>query len=394
MTNTKENNPLGQHEINTIRLGVLGGGQLGKMLALAAGNWHLPMYFLDKDPSFPAARFAAHFEAGDFNLESDVLRFGQMVDVLTIEIEHVHLGALHQLQASGLTIHPSPDVLETIKDKGLQKLFYAEHEIPTAPFVLYESYEAVLDALKKGTLKPPFVQKTRTDGYDGRGVAIIRTSSDYEKLIPGGTLIETIAPIEKELAVLVARNERGEIKAYPTVEMDFNPEANLVEFLICPARIDQELEARAEKLAIQVIEAFGVCGLLAVEMFLTQDGALWVNEVAPRPHNSGHHTIDSCTTSQFEQHIRAVLNLPLGDTRLHTPAVMVNLLGAPGFSGLVHYEGLSECLAIPGVHLHLYGKDETRPFRKMGHATIVAPDLGTAIDRAEQVRDTLRILSK
>lgn len=391
---TKEKNPLGAHEINTLRLGILGGGQLGKMLALAAGNWHLPTYFLDKDPSFPAARFAAHFEAGDFNLESDVLRFGQMVDVLTIEIEHVHLGALHQLQAKGLTIHPSPTALETIKDKGLQKLFYAEHGIPTAPFVLYESYEKVLHAFKNGELKPPFVQKTRTDGYDGRGVALIRNSSDFEKLIPGGTLIETMAPIEKELAVLVARNESGEIKAYPTVEMDFNPEANLVEFLICPARIDQELEARAEKLAIQVIESFGVCGLLAVEMFLTQDGALWVNEVAPRPHNSGHHTIDSCTTSQFEQHIRAVLNLPLGDTRLHTPAVMVNLLGEPGFSGIVHYEGLSECLAIPGVHLHLYGKDETRPFRKMGHATIVAPDLGTAIDRAEQVRDTLRILSK
>lgn len=389
-----KNNPLGTKEISTLRLGVLGGGQLGKMLALAAGNWHLPTYFLDKDTTFPAARFATHFEEGNFNDETDVLRFGKMVDVLTIEIEHVHLGALHRLQAEGLRIHPSPDVLEIIKDKGAQKLFYQKHAIPSAPFTLYDSYDEVLHALENGTLAPPFVQKTRTDGYDGRGVAIIRSEQDLlHKLIPGGTLIETMAPIQKELAVVVARNEQGDLKAFPTVEMDFNPEANLVEFLICPARIDPVVEARAESLALQVIEAFGVCGLLAVEMFLTSDGQLWVNEVAPRPHNSGHHTMDSCETSQFEQHLRAVLNLPLGDTRLHTPAVMVNLLGAPGYSGPVHYEGLAACLALPGVHLHLYGKDETRPFRKMGHATIVHPELETAIRYARQVQNTLQIIS-
>lgn len=383
-----------QKEISTLKLGILGGGQLGKMLALAAGNWHLPIHILDSSSDFPAGRFASVFTTGSFNDYDTVYQFGKTVDLLTIEIEHVHLGALKQLKQEGLTIHPDPDVLELIKDKGLQKLFYQEKGIPTAPFQLFEHYTDLEAALDAGTLRPPFVQKSRTDGYDGRGVSIIRSQHDRHKLIPGATLIEEMAPIAKELAVVVARNADGAVRTFPSVEMDFNPDANLVEFLICPARISPEVEQAAEALAIQVVEAFGLCGLLAVELFLTTDGALWVNEVAPRPHNSGHHTIDSCETSQYEQHLRAILNLPLGETRLHTPAVMVNLLGAEGFSGPVHYEGLEACMAIPGTHLHLYGKEQTKPFRKMGHVTVTHPNLEQAIQHAREVQKTLRIISR
>ncbi|MBK6948551.1 MAG: 5-(carboxyamino)imidazole ribonucleotide synthase [Haliscomenobacter sp.] len=381
-------------EITTCNLGILGGGQLGKMLALAAGNWHLPVHILDESADYPAGPFAASFTAGYFNRYEDVYAFGKTVDLLTIEIEHVHTGALKQLQAEGFTIHPDPSILEIIKDKGLQKKFYHDRGIPTAPFQLFDSEQSILDALGAGTLAFPFVQKTRTAGYDGRGVSIIRREEDLKKLLPGASVIEALAPIEKELAVIVARNERGEIAAYPTVEMDFNPEANLVEFLVCPSRIDPGTEQRAVALAIEVMKAYGLCGLLAVELFLTGTGDLLVNEVAPRTHNSGHHTLDSCETSQFEQHLRAILNLPLGSTRLHTPAVMVNLLGAEGFQGPVHYQGLEECLALPGVHLHLYGKAITKPYRKMGHATVVHPDIAQAAALARSVQQTLRIESR
>ncbi len=381
-------------EITTCKLGILGGGQLGKMLALAAGNWHLPVYILDESNDYPAGPFATSFTTGYFNRYEDVYAFGKTVDLLTIEIEHVHTGALKQLQAEGLKIHPDPSTLEIIKDKGLQKKFYQDRGIPTAPFELYDSEQSILEAVAERRLNFPFVQKTRTSGYDGRGVSIIRQAADLKKLLPGASVIEALAPIQKELAVIVARNERGEIAAFPSVEMDFNPEANLVEFLLCPSRIDPATENRAEALAIQVMEAYGLCGLLAVELFLTGSGDLLVNEVAPRTHNSGHHTIDTCETSQFEQHLRAILNFPLGSTRLHTPAVMVNLLGADGFQGPVHYEGLEECLGMPGVHLHLYGKAITKPYRKMGHATVAHPELERAIEIARKVQQTLRIISR
>ena len=381
-------------EITTCQLGVLGGGQLGKMLALAAGNWHLPVHILDESEGYPAGPFAASFTEGYFNRYEDVYAFGKTVDLLTIEIEHVHTGALKQLQSEGLTIHPDPSILEIIKDKGLQKKFYQDRGIPTAPFQLFDYEESIRNAVRTGELSIPFVQKTRTAGYDGRGVSIIRSEEDLKKLLPGASGIEALAPIKKELAVIVARNERGEIAAYPTVEMDFNPEANLVELLICPSRIDPNTEHKAVALAIQVMEAYGLCGLLAVELFLTEEDELLVNEVAPRTHNSGHHTMDSCETSQFEQHLRAILNLPLGSTRLHTPAVMVNLLGAEGFQGPVHYQGLEECLALPGVHLHLYGKAITKPFRKMGHATVVHEEIDQAIAIARTVQRILRIESR
>lgn len=376
------------------KLGVLGGGQLGKMLALAAGNWHLPLYVLDSSRAFPAARATPFFTEGDFNDFDDVYRFGKQLDVLTIEIEHVNTEALHQLEKEGLAIHPSPSRLDIIKDKGAQKLFYREKGIPAAPFQLFNDEQAVKAALRTGALRYPFVQKTRTAGYDGRGVSVIENEESLGKLLPGACLAEEQVEIDKELAVIVARNARGEAKAFPAVEMEFNPEANLVEFLFCPAAISPELEAKAEALATEAAIAYDICGLLAVEIFLDKKGQLLVNEVAPRPHNSGHHTIDSCYTSQFEQHLRAVLNFPLGSTRMKAPSVMVNLLGAEGHEGPALYQGLEECLAIEGVHIHLYGKAITKPFRKMGHVTIVDESLDNAKMKARRVKELLKVESR
>lgn len=373
------------------KVGVLGAGQLGKMLALAAANWHLPIYFLDRSKDYPAGVAATGFEVGNFNDFEAVYRFGKSVDVLTIEIEHVNIGALKKLQTEGVIVHPDPASLEIIKDKALQKAFFVEKGIPTSGFQLFDSADDIKSALKKGNLSYPFVQKTRTEGYDGRGVCIVRSPSDLDQLLPGACVVEEIVNIEKELAVIAAQNQAGQIEVFPVVEMDFHPTANLVEFLICPANLHPLLQQEAVNLAKQTIRSFGICGLLAVEMFLTKNGQLLVNEVAPRPHNSGHHTIDSCETSQFEQHLRAILNLPLGSTHLKSPSVMVNLLGASGHSGLAKYEGMEECLALQGAKFHLYGKAETKPFRKMGHATVLGKTVEDAMNKAKIIQNKLRI---
>jgi 5-(carboxyamino)imidazole ribonucleotide synthase len=378
----------------TQKIGILGGGQLGKMLCLAAADWDFKTCILDQSPEYPAGAVCSEFTTGNFNNYDDVMAFGQDKDVLTIEIEHVNTQALHDLEKAGKTVHPSPRALDIIKDKGLQKEFYREHDIPTADFELFESEQDLIQAVKEGKWTIPFVQKSRTAGYDGKGVAIIRTEKDLtEKLLPGPCLAELLAPIQTEIAVIAARNANDEVSVFPAVEMDFHPEANLVEFLICPARISPLVAAQAEALAERVIRTFDICGLLAVEMFLTPSGDLLVNEVAPRPHNSGHHTIDSAPTSQFQQHLRAICNLPLGDTSQLMPAVMVNLLGAPDYKGPVRYVGAAECLALPGVHLHLYGKSQTSPFRKMGHATITADTLEDAVKKARFVQANFKIIS-
>lgn len=376
------------------KLGILGGGQLGKMLCQAASCWELPIYALDKSLDFPVGSYCKGFQEGDFKSYEDVLSFGRQMDVITIEIEHVNTEALKQLQQEEKIVHPDPSALEIIKDKGLQKQFYKKHKIPTSPFRLFSGKEAVLEAVQRGTIKIPFVQKTRTAGYDGKGVAVIQSSTDLEtKLLEGTCLIEEMVDMDKEIAVIVARNEKGEIRAFDPVEMEFNPIANLVEFLVCPSSISKEQAATCTNLAKDVIKAFNISGLLAVELFLDKEGTILVNEVAPRPHNSGHHTIDSAVTSQYEQHLRGILNLPLGDTSMISPAVMVNLLGAEGYKGPVYYEGLEECLAIEGVKIHIYGKKETKPFRKMGHATVIAKTVEAAREKAKLVQKTLTIKS-
>lgn len=374
------------------RLGILGAGQLGKMLGQAASKWHLPLYFLDQAADFPASAVGT-ISLGDFRNYADVLAFGRQMDVLSIEIEHVNTEALKQLVKEGITVHPAPEQLEVIKDKGLQKLFFEAHSIPTADFQLFEKEDDVIAAVQSGKIQFPFVQKTRKEGYDGKGVAVIQSGEDLDKLLPGTCLVEKKVAIVQELAVIVAKNASGEIKCFPLVEMAFNPQANLVEFLACPAQVSQETERQALELAERLIIAFDLCGLLAVEMFLDDRGKLWVNEVAPRPHNSGHHSIDSCYTSQFEQHLRGILDWPLGSTRLLSPSIMVNLLGEPGYSGPAIYQGLHECLAKEGVNIHLYGKAETRPYRKMGHATILAQSLEEARQKATFVKDTLKIVA-
>ena len=375
------------------KIGILGGGQLGKMLGQAASPWDLHISVLDADRHFPAAATCTEFVVGDFRNYDDVLAFGRQVDLLTIEIESVNSEALHQLVSEGLTVHPHPTALDLIKDKGDQKQFYKERGLPSSSFELFADRASILKALDAGSLSLPFVQKLRTGGYDGRGVAVIRRPAELELLMDGPSVVEELVDIDKELAVIVARNESGAVAAYPPVEMDFNPEANLVEWLLSPAQIDDETARRATELARQVIEAYGICGLLAVEMFLTPTGELLVNEVAPRPHNSGHHTIDSSYTSQFEQHLRAILNLPLGSTHMKTPSVMVNLLGEPGYEGQARYEGMEKVLALEGVKPHLYGKVMTKPFRKMGHVTILDSDLDRARTKARQVKDLLKVIA-
>jgi 5-(carboxyamino)imidazole ribonucleotide synthase len=376
------------------KIGILGGGQLGKMLCLAAAKLDIKTYILDRSKDFPAGPHCFGFEEGNFNDYADVLRFGMDKDVITIEIEHVNTDALRELERLGKKVYPSPAALDIIKDKGLQKQFFVENGIPTTHFEVFQDENALRAAVQKGRWKIPFVQKSRTAGYDGRGVSLIRNQVDLAlKLLPGLCIAEAMAPINKEIAVIAARNEAGEIRVFPAVEMDFHPEANLVEFLICPARISPLAAAKAEALAEQVANAFGTCGLLAVEMFLDSDGNILVNEVAPRPHNSGHHSIETTITSQYEQHLRAICGLPLGDTAQILPAVMLNLLGEEGHKGPVRYEGIEACLAMPGVYVHLYGKAQTSPFRKMGHVTVSAADIEEALGKAKFVKENLKVVT-
>ena len=377
------------------KIGILGGGQLGKMLCLAAADWDWDISVLDASADYPAGPYCTRFTEGNFKDYDDVLAFGADKDVLTIEIEHVNTDALKELAASGKAIHPSPEALEIIKDKGLQKNFYKDQGIPTAEFQLFANEKALKKAVTDGKLIFPFVQKTRTAGYDGQGVAVIRAAKDLNsKLLKGASMVEALVPIQTELAVVAARNPSGEVVVFPPVEMEFHPEANLVEYLICPARVSPLVAAEAEALAERVIRAFDISGLLAVEMFLTRSGELLVNEVAPRPHNSGHHTIESADTSQFQQHLRAICDLPLGKTAQQIPAVMVNVLGHPDHKGPVQYVGVEDCMEMEGVHLHLYGKALTSPFRKMGHVTITDADLDKALEKAKRVKNVLQVIAR
>ena len=375
------------------KIGILGGGQLGKMLAIEAARWHVHIEALDPTPGAPATPVVHRMHTGDFKDYEHVLAFGRQVDVIGIEIEHVNTDALRQLMAEGKTVIPHPDTLDIIKDKGKQKLFYREHGLPTASFELYESKNNILEAIGRGEIAYPFVQKTRQAGYDGKGVAVIRQEEDLIKLLDGPSVIEAAVDIDKELAIIVARNASGAIETFPVVEMLFNPEANLVENLICPADITGAEEAMIEALAKRIALAYDIQGLLAIELFLDNQGEILINEVAPRPHNSGHHTIEACTTCQYQQQIRALLNLPLGDTTLIQPAMMLNLLGSEGHEGPVYYKGLEEALHIPGVFVHIYGKTTTKPYRKMGHITITAKEQSALYSKAEMVRNRLKVIA-
>ena len=371
------------------RIGVLGGGQLGRMMFEAIIKWDLDIHFMDKSLDFPVAKISPNFTLGDFSNYEDVMAFGADKDIITIEIEAVNLEALKALEKQGKVVHPSPNALKIINDKGLQKMFYESNEIPSSAFSLFKNKEEILSAIEEGELKFPFVQKSRTGGYDGKGVAVIRTEKDIDKMFDTPSLVEDMVKINKEIGIIASRNQQGEIQCFDPVEMVFDADANLVDFLFAPADISKEEATEAEKLARLLIEKFNICGLLAVELFIDDQNNMLVNEVAPRAHNSGHHTIEACITSQFEQHVRAVLNMPLGNTGLICPAVMINLLGSPGYTGKVNYVGMEACLDQENVHLHLYEKTETKPFRKMGHATAMDKDLEKAKEKATFVKQNL-----
>lgn len=379
--------------ISSLRLGITAGGQLAKMLVLAASNWDIKTYVMDADPDCPAAHNCTKFFKGSHTNYDDVYRFGQEVDMITYEIESINVEALKKLKSEGKIILPDPEILETIQDKGLQKLFFENHQIPTADFKLYKNKSEIMKAIQQAELSVPFVQKVRQGGYDGRGVIVVSDASDFAKLIDSPSVIEKKIKIKKEIAIIAARSSSGEVSHFPAVEMEFNPEANLVEKLICPADISQNISTKAGKLADDLISAWDMTGLLAIEMFVDENDEIWINEVAPRPHNSGHHTIESIVTSQFEQLLRAILGLPLGSMELKKPAIMLNLLGEPGYEGIAKYHGLHQALQIAGVKVHLYGKKITKPFRKMGHITILGNDRQDVIDKANQVKNLIKIVS-
>lgn len=378
---------------SNLKLGIIAGGQLGKMLIQDASKWDIITYVLDPVKNCPAGSIASHFTQGDYLDFNDVYSFGKQVDVLTYEIENINTSALHKLKQEGVKVVPDPSILEMIQDKGLQKEFYEENKFPTSSFNLYSGKEDIANAVFTGELKYPFVQKLRKGGYDGRGVSVINSNKDLEMLLDGPSVIEKKVDIDKEIAVIVARNEKGEIKCFPAVEMVFDKKANLVEKLVCPSEISNDMAKKAGKIAAGIIEKLDMAGILAVEFFVDNKGKLLVNEVAPRPHNSGHHTIESVITSQFEQHLRAILNLPLGSAHLKMPAVMINLLGEKGHEGPVRYEGLTESMAIEGVKVHVYGKKFTRPMRKMGHVTVMAREMEEALKNADKIKELIKVKS-
>lgn len=378
--------------ISNQKIGILGGGQLGKMLCIAAAPLDLDIWILDTE-GCPSQPYCRHFVAGDFRNYDAVMAFGKQVDVLTIEIEDVNLKALKDLEKLGKKVYPNPKALGIIKDKGLQKQFYAKHKLPTEAFELVDNQGIVKEKVASGAWQFPFVWKSRTGGYDGKGVQIVRSAADLDKLPDVPCLLEKLSDIDKEIAVIVARNDKGEVVAYPSVEMVFDPKANLLDLQVCPSAISKKIENTAQVLAKKLIKKYNICGLLAVEMFLTKSGELLINEVAPRPHNSGHHTIEAHETSQFEQHLRSILGLPLGATSRRLPSVLLNLVGAEGFSGAMKIEGLAESLHTEGVHFHLYGKAETRPFRKMGHITVLNKNREKALEIALRLKENIRIVS-
>jgi len=375
------------------KLGILGGGQLGKMLLAETRKFDIQTYVLDPSEEAPARMACNAFYKGSLMDFDTVYQFGKMVDVLTIEIENVNLEALEALEAEGLSIYPEPKTLRLIQNKGKQKDFYLANEIPTSGYQRFVDLNDLKQALATDNLEFPFVWKSAQFGYDGNGVKVCRSTIDLIQLPDVECIAEELVAFKTELAVIVARSVSGEIKTYPVVEMEFHPEANQVEYVICPARIDAEIALKAQEIALKVSEQYQHIGLLAVEMFQTESDAILVNEVAPRPHNSGHYSIEASYTSQFENHLRAILDLPLGATNSKVAGIMVNLVGEEGYSGQVIYENMQEILKIQGVTPHIYGKKETRPFRKMGHVTIVNENMTDARKIAEEVKHSIRVIS-
>ncbi|MEZ2415208.1 5-(carboxyamino)imidazole ribonucleotide synthase [Muriicola sp. E247] len=379
---------------SSFTLGILGGGQLGKMLLYETRKWDIATRVMDPSKDAPCRLSCNEFVQGDLMDYQAVYEFGKNLDVLTIEIENVNIEALEKLEEEGVRVFPTPRELRLIQNKITQKLFYVDHGIPTADFSRFAYTSEIQESINHGGLNLPFVWKSAQFGYDGQGVKIIREVSDLKNLPNVECLAEELIPFKTELAVIVARSANGSSVNYPVVEMEFHPEANQVEYVLCPARIEDHIARKAIKTALKVSEELQHIGLLAVEMFQTKDDEVLVNEVAPRPHNSGHYSIEASFTNQFEQHLRCILGLPLGNTESKVAGVMVNLVGAEGYEGEVFYENIEQILRLKGVTPHIYGKTLTRPFRKMGHVTIVNEDMQEARKIAAEVKQTINVISK
>lgn len=379
---------------SNFKLGILGGGQLGKMMLYETRKFDIHTKVLDPSPEAPCKISCDEFVLGSLMDFDTVYNFGKQVDVLTIEIENVNIDALEKLEDEGIKVYPPTKTLRVIQNKAKQKLFYVDHGIPTADFSRFAYASEIEDSIDNGGLEFPFVWKAAQFGYDGQGVKVVRSMEDVKALPPGECIAEEMVPFKNELAVIVVRSPSGEVVTYPVVEMEFHPEANQVEYVICPARIDESVAKKAREVVLRVSEKMNHIGILAVEMFQTHDDEILVNEVAPRPHNSGHYSIEASYTNQFEQHIRAILNLPLGKTDSKVAGIMVNLVGAEGHTGEVVYKNIEKIMAMEGVTPHIYGKKQTRPFRKMGHVTIVNSDIDEARRIAQQVKETIVVIAK
>ncbi len=375
-------------------IGILGGGQLGKMLLYETRKYDIRTHVLDPNPQAPCKISCNKFTEGSLMDYDTVYNFGKQVDVLTFEIEAVNVEALEALEKEGKTVYPSAQTLRKIQNKGVQKKFYESNSIPTAQFKRYETKQLLTEAIVRKEHSFPFVWKSCEGGYDGKGVSVIRDDEDLIPLPEVSCIAEEMIPFKNELAVIVVRNPKGDVKTYPVVEMEFHPEANQVEYVICPARIEKIIADKARAVAKKVSESFEHVGILAVELFQTHNDEILVNEVAPRPHNSGHFSIEGSFTNQFEQHLRAILNLTLGSTKSKVGSVMVNLVGEEGYTGQVYYENIENIMSLNGVTPHIYGKRETRPFRKMGHVTIIDEDINEARRVAEKVKQKIKVISK
>ena len=375
------------------KLGILGGGQLGKMLLYDAKRYDLHTKVMDSNKYAPCNKIADDFIIGDITDYDDVINFGNSVDLITVEIENVNTDALEFLEKSGKKVYPSPKNLRIIQNKSDQKNFYSKNNLPTSRFKNYLNIEELKRNFLHDNFEFPFVWKSSRFGYDGKGVKIIKNIEDLDFSYDHQCLIEEKVSIKKELSVIVSRNTDGQIKCFPVVEMEFNEKSNLVEYVMCPANISKQTEEKAIIIASEIAKKFEMVGLLAVELFITNKDEILINEVAPRPHNSGHHTIECCVTSQFDQHIRSILNLPLGETGILIPGIMVNLVGENMEEGNVNYKNINDIFDIPGVYIHIYGKKKSRLNRKMGHITIVNKDINKAIEIGKSIKNKIKVTS-
>lgn len=373
-----------------LKIGMLGGGQLGRMLIQEAVNLNLDIAVMDPDAEAPCKYLTSSFTNAKLTDFNSVFSFGKDKDIITIEIEHVNTDALKELEKSGVKVYPQPDFLEIVQDKGKQKQFFKDHQIPTAPFYLVQTR----DEIKNYVNEFPFFQKLCKGGYDGKGVYRLDSSEKINAAFNEPSVLEKLIPFEREIAVMVSRNANGETSCFPAVDMEFNPQANLVEFLFSPSSLNETLIQKAQKIALSVIEKAKMVGVLAVEMFVTHEGEILVNEVAPRPHNSGHQTIEGNITSQYAQHLRSICNFSPGETSVRCFSAMVNILGEDGFTGEAIYQGMDEIQKISGVYVHLYGKKITKPYRKMGHVTICGSYANEVKEKAKKVKSLLKVISK